>query len=74
LSDSYSQSNSFNIKNAFAIAILGESKVGKSAITCRYLFKKFMKEYTATIEDIYTKRVIVDDEPAEVDILDTAGL
>lgn len=53
---------------------MGESKVGKSAITCRYLFKKFMREYTATIEDIYTKRVAIDEEPAEIDILDTAGL
>lgn len=48
--------------------------VGKSAITCRYVFKKFVREYTATIEDIYTKRVTVDEEPAEIDILDTAGL
>lgn len=33
-----------------------------------------MREYTATIEDIYTKRITIDEEPAEIDILDTAGL
>lgn len=65
---------SFSIKNSFSIAILGEATIGKSAITCRYVFKKFSKIYTSTIEDIFSKRIIIDDEMAELDILDTAGL
>lgn len=44
------------MKNSFQIAMIGEEKVGKSAITCRYIFKKFTREYTPTIEDIFTKR------------------
>ena len=56
------------------MAMLGEAQVGKSAITGRYLFKKFQREYAPTIEDTFTKRTLVDDELAEMDILDTAGL
>ena len=48
--------------------------MGKSAITCRYVFRKFSKEYTPTIEDIFSKRSIIDDETTELEILDTAGL
>jgi GTPase KRas protein len=47
--------------------------VGKSALTCRYVFKKFQHDYTSTIEDIYTKKTTIDGELAELDILDTAG-
>ena len=74
MQDTMSNTMSFNISNSFSIAILGEQEVGKSAITCRYVFKKFTREYTATIEDIFSKRTLVDDEIAEIEILDTAGL
>jgi len=61
-------------KSNYKIAVLGEGGVGKSAITCRYVFKKFIREYTSTIEDFYTKRSLIDNEMVELDILDTAGM
>ena len=53
---------------------MGEDRVGKSAISCRYIFKKFTREYTPTIEDIFTRRAMVDEELAEIEIWDTPGL
>ena len=34
---------------------------------------KFVDEYDPTIEDSYRKQCVVDDEPAMLDVLDTAG-
>ncbi len=48
--------------------------MGKSAITCRFVFKKFLKDYTCTIEDFYTNKIRIDNEMVELDILDTAGM
>jgi len=61
-------------KSLFRIALVGEGGVGKSAITFRYVYKKFLDQYSNTIEDFYTRRAYIDNELAEVDILDTAGL
>ena len=61
-------------KSFFKIALLGDASVGKSAITCRYVFKRFLKSYTSTLEDFYTKRTNIDNEFVELDILDTAGM
>ena len=52
---------------------MGSSGVGKSALACRFVFKKFNKEHSVTFEDTYCKKVIVDDEQIEVEILDTSG-
>jgi GTPase KRas protein len=38
------------------------------------VFKKFRRDYTSTIEDIFNMRTLIDDDMAEIDILDTAGL
>jgi GTPase SAR1 family protein len=34
-------SNSVDLQQIFKIAILGDDGVGKSALACRYVFKKF---------------------------------
>ncbi len=33
----------------------------------------FVQDYDPTIEDSYTKQCVIDDIPAKLDILDTAG-
>lgn len=56
------------------IAIMGEEAVGKSALTTRFISKRFMQEYITTIEEKLTKKFAVDERPTELNILDTAGL
>jgi GTPase SAR1 family protein len=53
--------------------LIGEAQVGKSSITCQYIFTKHSPHYIKTIEDFYTARVKVDNFFFEIDILDTAG-
>ncbi|EFC35765.1 ras family small GTPase [Naegleria gruberi] len=55
------------------IIVLGEGGVGKSAITIFFIQHIFITEYDPTIEDTYRKYFRVDEEPAMVEILDTAG-
>jgi GTPase KRas protein len=53
--------------------ILGSGGVGKSALTIRLVSDNFYVDYDPTIEDSYRRQVMVDDEPAMLDITDTAG-
>lgn len=53
--------------------MLGGGGVGKSALTIRLVTDNFLDEYDPTIEDSYRKQVMIDDETALLDILDTAG-
>eukprot|EP01084_Bolivina_argentea_P172139 298200_1 len=55
------------------ITVLGSGGVGKSALTIRFIADEFMNEYDPTIEDSYSKQVVIDDKPVLFDILDTAG-
>lgn len=57
----------------YKIVVLGGGGVGKSALTIRLVTDNFLDEYDPTIEDSYRKQVLVDDETALLDILDTAG-
>ena len=53
--------------------VLGGGGVGKSALTIRLVTDNFLEEYDPTIEDSYRKQVMVDNDGALLDILDTAG-
>lgn len=53
--------------------VLGSGGVGKSALTLRLISDEFATEYDPTIEDSYRKQVSVDQVPALLDVLDTAG-
>jgi GTPase KRas protein len=57
----------------YKLVILGGGGVGKSALVIRLVTDNFMEEYDPTIQDNYLKQVDVDEEPAMLDILDTAG-
>ncbi|ETO20682.1 Ras GTPase [Reticulomyxa filosa] len=59
--------------NEYKIVVLGGGGVGKSALTIRLVTDNFLDEYDPTIEDSYRKQVSIDDKPALLDILDTAG-
>lgn len=57
----------------YKMVVLGSGAVGKSALTIRLVTQNFLKEYDPTIEDNYNKTITVDNTPAHLDILDTAG-
>merc|ERR1711871_1870151 len=57
----------------YAVAVMGRSSVGKSAITLRFVENRFVANYDPTIEDTYTKKTTIGGTVAEVTVLDTAG-
>jgi len=57
----------------YKVVVLGDGGVGKSALTIQFVQNAFLEEYDPTIEDSYTKQILVDDEFVMVDVLDTAG-
>lgn len=59
--------------NNYRIVVLGSGGVGKSALTLRLISDEFAEEYDPTIEDSYRKQVMIDNKPALLDVLDTAG-
>ena len=61
--------NGFPLK----IAVLGQTLVGKSALTFRFINNKFPNEHDTTIEDSYSLPAKIDDIHCQFEILDTAG-
>ncbi|XP_008546898.1 ras-like protein 2 [Microplitis mediator] len=57
----------------YKLVVVGGGGVGKSAITIQFIQSYFVTDYDPTIEDSYTKQCVIDDVPAKLDILDTAG-
>ncbi|XP_062898925.1 GTP-binding protein Rit2-like isoform X4 [Mobula hypostoma] len=57
----------------YKVVMLGAGGVGKSAMTMQFISHRFPDCHDPTIEDAYKTQVRVDDNPAYLDILDTAG-
>jgi len=57
----------------YRLVMLGSGGVGKSALTMQLVTNKFVEDYDPSIENHYLKKVVVDNIPAVLDILDTAG-
>ena len=55
------------------ISVLGNSMVGKSALTFRFINNKFPTEHDTTIEDSYSIPTQINDYDCQLEILDTAG-
>jgi len=53
--------------------MVGSGGVGKSALTLQFMYDEFVEDYEPTKADSYRKKVVLDGEEAQVDILDTAG-
>ncbi|XP_062569007.1 ras-related protein R-Ras2-like [Saccostrea cucullata] len=64
---------SINDNSVCKIVVLGCPGVGKTALTVRYLTKRFIGEYSPTLESIYKLQTTVDDDDVRLEILDTAG-
>lgn len=57
----------------FKVIIVGSGGVGKSALTLQFMYDEFVEDYEPTKADSYRKKIILDGQEVQVDILDTAG-
>eukprot|EP01089_Gocevia_fonbrunei_P018031 TRINITY_DN601_c0_g1_i1.p1 TRINITY_DN601_c0_g1~~TRINITY_DN601_c0_g1_i1.p1 ORF type:complete len:191 (-),score=30.49 TRINITY_DN601_c0_g1_i1:95-667(-) len=55
------------------VIVVGPGGVGKSALTLQFMYGDFVEEYDPTSADSYRKKLTVDGEVTQLDILDTAG-
>ncbi|ESN92956.1 hypothetical protein HELRODRAFT_69267 [Helobdella robusta] len=55
------------------VIMVGSGGVGKSALTLQFMYDEFVEDYEPTKADSYRKKVVVDGNEVQVDILDTAG-
>lgn len=53
--------------------MVGSGGVGKSALTLQFMYDEFVEDYEPTKADSYRKKVVLDGEDVQIDILDTAG-
>ncbi|XP_077529356.1 ras-related and estrogen-regulated growth inhibitor-like protein [Haemaphysalis longicornis] len=54
------------------LMVVGSRSVGKSAVTVRFLTRRFISEYSSLKDLVYRHTVLVDDRPCELEILDTS--
>ncbi|KER34124.1 hypothetical protein T265_00011 [Opisthorchis viverrini] len=55
------------------LIMVGSGGVGKSALTLQFMYDEFVEDYEPTKADSYRKKIILDGEEVQIDILDTAG-
>lgn len=55
------------------VIMVGNGGVGKSALTLQFMYDEFVENYEPTKADSYRKKVVLDGEEVQIDILDTAG-
>ncbi|KAA3680393.1 Ras-related protein Ral-A [Paragonimus westermani] len=55
------------------IIMVGAGGVGKSALTLRFMYDEFVEDYEPTKADSYRKKIVLDGDEVQIDILDTAG-
>lgn len=63
----------FDVNDDMKIVVMGSGGVGKSALVIKFVSGEFVNDYDPTIEDAYRKQLVVNDQAAVMDILDTAG-
>ncbi|XP_003220829.1 ras-related and estrogen-regulated growth inhibitor-like protein [Anolis carolinensis] len=56
--------------NEMKVAVLGSEGTGKSALTVRFLTKRFIGEYASDTECIYTKHMCLDGKQINLEIYD----
>ncbi|XP_039600810.1 ras-related and estrogen-regulated growth inhibitor-like [Polypterus senegalus] len=55
------------------VVVLGQGAVGKTAMTVRFITKRFIGEYDPTLETIYRHETSISGDVVHFEILDTAG-
>lgn len=57
----------------YKVIVIGSGGVGKSALTLQFMYDEFVEDYEPTKADSYRKKIMLDGQEAQIDILDTAG-
>lgn len=57
----------------FKVIMVGSGGVGKSALTLQFMYDEFVEDYEPTKADSYRKKVMLDNQEVQLDILDTAS-
>ncbi|XP_073474442.1 ras-like protein family member 12 [Aquarana catesbeiana] len=68
----FSSSNERSPHAECNLVLLGCRGAGKSALTVKFLTRRFISEYDPYLEDTYTSEEVVDQQPVLVRIMDTA--
>nr|XP_025969989.1 ras-related and estrogen-regulated growth inhibitor-like [Dromaius novaehollandiae] len=55
------------------LVVLGQGAVGKTALTVRFITRRFIGDYDPTLEMIYRHVAVIDGDMVHFEILDTAG-
>ncbi|XP_074124259.1 GTPase NRas-like [Sminthopsis crassicaudata] len=58
----------------YKVVVMGTSCVGKTSLTIQFSENRFVTEHDPTIQDFYRKQIVVDEEPCQLDIVDTTGI
>ncbi|KXJ19060.1 GTP-binding protein Rit1 isoform X1 [Exaiptasia diaphana] len=66
------QNQGSNVK-PLRVVLLGKDGVGKSALTVRFMTRRFIGEYDQTLESTYRHMLQIENEDITIDIMDTAG-
>ncbi|KAL3883778.1 hypothetical protein ACJMK2_030009 [Sinanodonta woodiana] len=64
---------SYNGGRGINIILMGRKGVGKTALTVRYLTKRFIGDYESGVDVLYTHNAVIDGKHLTLHILDTAG-
>jgi len=68
--DGSQQSNTVPL---YKVIMVGSGGVGKSALTLQFMYDEFVEDYEPTKADSYRKKIMLDGQEVQIDILDTAG-
>ncbi|CAH2067248.1 unnamed protein product, partial [Iphiclides podalirius] len=55
------------------IAVIGSSRVGKSALIVRYLTRRYIGEYHSNTDLLYRQTVPINGMPVELEVIDVSG-
>ncbi|XP_074662315.1 ras-related and estrogen-regulated growth inhibitor-like [Tubulanus polymorphus] len=62
-----------SFSDVLKIVVVGTTGVGKSALTVRFLTKRFIGEYDPTIENKYRHNTVIDNENVLLELIDTVS-
>ncbi|KAI1830132.1 hypothetical protein DTO027I6_8975 [Penicillium roqueforti] len=61
------------MSDSLALVLVGDEGVGKTALAVRFCLEQYAEGSEPTLDDSYRTRMVVDDRPCVLEIIDTAG-